>query len=119
MQNLLTTKPRPVHEHDSFDPGLLRLVVKRRRSSFCCVTTASTHAYRGLSRSEGVRLFGALLEMMEKLKASFWSVLYSPNRSTSPEEDDQVLKEWHFAKWTDSAVTLSNDIEAYKFALYC
>ena len=56
---------------------------------------------------------------MEKLKASFLSALYGPNRSLFPGEDDQVfIKEWRYAKWTDSAVTLSNDIDAYKFALY-
>ena len=48
--------------------------------------------------------------MMEKLKASILSALYGPNRS--------IFKEWRYAKWTDSAVTLSNDIDAYKFALY-
>ena len=38
-----------------------------RRSPLCCVATSLTHAYRGLSRSEGVRLFPASLAMMEKL----------------------------------------------------
>ena len=81
-------------------------------------TAALTQAYRGLSCSEDVHLFGASLVMMEKLKASFLSTLYGPNRSLFPGEDDQVFKEWRYAKWTKSAVTLSNDMDAYKFALY-
>ena len=65
-----------------------------------------------------MRIFGASLVIMEKLKASFLSALYGLNRSISPGEDDQVFKEWRYAKRTNSAVTLSNDMDAYKFALY-
>ena len=79
--------------------------MKRRRASFCCVATAVPHAYRGLSRSEGVHLFRASLVVMEKLKASFLSVFYGPNHSISSGEDDQVFKVWRYAKLMDSAVT--------------
>ena len=58
--------------------------MKQGRSPFYCVVTASTQAYRGLSHSEDVHLFGA----------SLLSVLYGLNRSLFPGEDDQVFKEW-------------------------
>ena len=90
--------PKPVHERDSFDPGLLRLVVKQRHSPFCCVASASTQAYRGLSLSEDVRLFDVSLVMMEKPKTSFLSALYGPNHSLSPGDDNQVFKQWHYVK---------------------
>ena len=72
--------------------------MKRRRLPFSCIAIALPHAYRGLLRSEDMRLFGALLVMMEELKASFLSVLYGPNRSLSPGEDNQFFKEWCYVK---------------------
>ena len=91
---MTVSQPKPIHERDSFDPGLTRLVAQRTCSPFCCVATPSTQAYRDLTFS----FFVAPLVMVEKLKASSLSALYT--------------------KWTNSAVTLSNDMDAYKFALY-
>ena len=54
------TSQKPVHERDSLDPGLLRLVAQRKRWSFCSVATVSTQAQRASSRSEEVRLFQSI-----------------------------------------------------------